>query len=138
MLLLTNDKVQNAEAAKSVYMAYLLRSKIEVVFKFLKQNLGWEAFQVRDFNSIKNLLALAFFLIGFFPELENELKNHPMTIRLCQLAKAKGKTTLHFLLNGLEMLTNFQQVSVWMKQNDITKEQINQFLQEIGIKSNSG
>jgi hypothetical protein len=138
MLLLTNNKVQSAEAAKSVYMAYLLRSKIEVVFKFLKQNLGWEAFQVRDFNSIKNLLALAFFLIGYFPELENELKDHPMTIHLCQLAKSKGKTTLHFLLNGLEMLTNFQQVSLWMKQNDITKEQIDQFLQEIGMKSNSG
>lgn len=138
MLLLTNNKVQSAEAAKSVYMAYLLRSKIEVVFKFLKQNLGWEAFQVRDFNSIKNLLALAFFLIGYFPELENELKDHPMTIHLCQLAKSKGKTTLHFLLNGLEMLTNFQQVSLWMKQNDITKEQIDHFLQEIGMKSNSG
>jgi Transposase DDE domain len=138
MLLLTNNKVQSAEAAKSIYMAYLLRSKIEVVFKFLKQNLGWEAFQVRDFNSIKNLLALAFFLIGYFPELENELKDHPMTIHLCQLAKSKGKTTLHFLLNGLEMLTNFQQVSLWMKQNDISKEQIDQFLQEIGVKSNSG
>jgi hypothetical protein len=36
------------------------------------------------------------------------------------------------------MLTNFQQVSLWMKQNDITKEQIDQFLQEIGMKSNSG
>lgn len=138
MLLLTNNKVQSAEAAKSVYMAYLLRSKIEVVFKFLKQNLGWEAFQVRDFNSIKNLLALAFFLIGYFPELENELKDHPMTIHLCQLAKSKGKKTLYFLLNGLEMLTNFQQVSVWMQQNDITKEQIDQFLQEIGLKANSG
>jgi hypothetical protein len=138
MLLLTNNKVQSAEAAKSVYMAYLLRSKIEVVFKFLKQNLGWEAFQVRDFNSIKNLLALAFFLVGFFPELENELKSHPMAIHLCKLAKAKGKISLHFLLNGLEMLTNFQQVSSWMNQNHITKEQINQFLHEIGFKFNSG
>jgi hypothetical protein len=136
MLLLTNQQVFNAETAKAVYMAYLLRAKIEVVFKFLKQNLGWEAFQVRDFNTIKNLLALAFFLVGFFPELENELKNHPMTIHLCHLAKAKGKKTIHFLLNGLEMLVNFQQVSLWMRQNDISKEQIEQFLQEIGLKNN--
>jgi hypothetical protein len=137
MLLLTNNKVQSAQDAKSIYMAYLLRSKIEVVFKFLKQNLGWEAFQVRDFNSIKNLLALAFFLVGFFPELENELKEHPLAIHLCHLAKSKGKVSLHFLLNGLELLVNFQQVSFWMKQNDISKEQIEQLLQEIGIQFNS-
>lgn len=136
MLLLTNQKVNSAEAAKSVYMAYLLRSKIEVVFKFLKQNLGWEAFQIRDFNSIKNLLALAFFLVGFFPELEKELKSHPLAIQLCKLARAKGKITLHFLLKGLEMLTNFQQVSVWMKQNDIEKEDIDDFLADLGIINN--
>jgi hypothetical protein len=136
MLLLTNQKVNSAEAAKSVYMAYLLRSKIEVVFKFLKQNLGWEAFQVRDFNSIKNLLALAFFLVGFFPELEKELKSHPLAIQLCKLARAKGKITLHFLLKGLEMLTNFQQVSVWMKQNDIEKEEIDDFLADLGLINN--
>lgn len=133
MLLLTNKQIDCAEQAKSVYMAYLLRAKIEVVFKFLKQNLGWENFQIRDFNSIKNLLALAFFLVGFFPELEDELKEHPMSIHLCQLAKSKGKVSLHFLLKGLEILINFQQVSLWMKQNDISQEQIEQFLQEIGI-----
>jgi hypothetical protein len=136
MLLLTNQKVDNAKDAKSIYMAYLLRSKIEVVFKFLKQNLGWEAFQVRDFNSIKNLLALAFFLVGFFPELENELKSHPMAIHLCKLARSKGKITLHFLLEGLVILDNFIQVDTWMKQNDIKKEDIDAFLADLGFNFN--
>ena len=134
MLLLTNQKVNSPQAAKSIYIAYLLRAKIEIVFKFLKQNLGWEAFQVRDFNSIKNLLALAFFLVGFFPELENELKSHPLAIHLCKLAKSKGKITLHFLLNGLEMLVNFQQVNDWMQQNNITKDDIDVFLADLGFK----
>jgi hypothetical protein len=82
MLLITNRTLNNAQDAKAIYVTYLLRTKIEVVFRFLKQNLGWEAFQIRDFNSIKNLLALAFFLVGFFPELEKELAAHPIAIQL--------------------------------------------------------
>jgi Transposase DDE domain len=72
MLLLTNRTIRNGSQAQEIYAAYLLRSKIEVVFRFLKQNLGWETFQVRDFKKIPNLLALAFFLVGFFPELEEQ------------------------------------------------------------------
>ena len=128
MLLLTNEIVKTAQDAKQIYMTYLLRAKIEVVFKFLKQNLGWESIQVRDFNSIKNLLALAFFLVGYFPELEQELKAHPIALKLCKLAKSKGKVTMHFLLLGLEILANFQKVSIWMNQNDISNEQINEIL----------
>jgi len=75
MLLITNRSITTEQAAKNVYQAYLLRAKIEVVFKFLKQNLGWETFQVRDFQSIENLLALAFYLAGYFDELQKTIKN---------------------------------------------------------------
>jgi Transposase DDE domain len=128
MLLLTNSVIERAEDAKNIYSGYLLRSKIEVVFKFLKQNLGWEAFQVRDFNSIKNLLAIAFFLVGFFPELEDELKEHPLAIRLCKLACSKGKITLHFLCKGLEKLAHYEEVNRWMHEYDVTPEQIQELL----------
>ncbi|HNL07047.1 MAG TPA: transposase [Chitinophagales bacterium] len=128
MLLITNRPVTNAEEAKGIYMAYLLRSKIEVVFKFLKQHLGWEAFQVRDFNSIKNLLALAFFLVGFFPELQTQLANHPTAQYLCDLARSKGKVTLYFLLKGLEKLAHFEEVQAWMTEYNITQDQIQEIL----------
>jgi hypothetical protein len=131
MLLITNKAITCAEEAKNIYMTYLLRSKIEVVFKFLKQNLGWEAFQVRDFNSIKNLLALAFFLVGFFPELQTELESHPIAIHLCQLARSKGKITLHFLLKGLEKLAHFEEVRAWMEEYEVTEEQIQELLAHI-------
>jgi hypothetical protein len=55
MLLLTNRCIENAEQACQVYKTYILRFKIEVVFRFLKQNMGWETFQVRDFNSIATI-----------------------------------------------------------------------------------
>jgi hypothetical protein len=136
MLLITNRKIQNATQAKEIYAAYLLRSKIEVVFKFLKQHLGWESFQVRDFNKIKNLLAIAFFLVGFFPELEEELKKHPLAQNLCELAHSKGVVTIHFLLQGLERLVHFQEVTQWMQEENISKEDIDQMLHKISTGFN--
>lgn len=137
MLLLTNRKVRNASQAKEIYAGYLLRSKIEVVFRFLKQNLGWESFQVQDFNKIKNLLAIAFFLAGFFPELEEQLKNHPLAQNLCELAHSKGLVTLHFLLKGLERLVHFQEVTQWMQEENISKQDIDEMLQNISTGFNS-
>ena len=136
MLLITNDKVTCAEDAKKVYMSYLLRSKIEVVFKFLKQNLGWEAFQIRDFNSIKNILALAFFLAGFFDELKAQLQSHPIVLHLCKLARSKGKISLHFMLKGLEKLAHFEEVRTWMNEYNITEEQIQELLAHIKLQNN--
>jgi len=40
MVLLTNKKVSMIEEAYEVYIGYVSRSKIEYVFKFLKQGLG--------------------------------------------------------------------------------------------------
>jgi Transposase DDE domain len=137
MLLITNRKIQTANQAREIYAAYLLRSKIEVVFRFLKQNLGWETFQVRDFKKIQNLLALAFFLVGFFPELEEELKKHPLAQNLCELAHSKGIVTIHFLLKGLERLVHFQEVTQWMQQENISKEEVDEILKNFSTGFNS-
>jgi hypothetical protein len=131
MLLLTNRKIKNAEQACQVYKTYILRFKIEVVFRFLKQNMGWETFQVRDFNAITNLLALAFFLVGYFKELEEELRNHPLTNFLCKLALSKGKTTIFFILKGLEKLAHHQEIVEWMEKENITQRQIDEFMKQI-------
>ncbi len=66
MLLLTNRKIKTLEQAYGTYFIYMQRSKIENVFKFLKEILGWEEFQVRDFSQIKNRVALCFFVGGYF------------------------------------------------------------------------
>jgi Transposase DDE domain len=137
MLLLTNRTIHNAAQACEIYAAYLLRSKIEVVFRFLKQNLGWETFQVRDFKKIQNLLALAFFLVGFFPELEDQLKNHPLAQNLCELAHSKGIVTIHFLLKGIERLVHFQEVTQWMQQENISKEDVDEILKNLSAGFNS-
>lgn len=133
MLLLTNRIIDNDEQARQVYKTYILRFKIEVVFRFLKQNMGWETFQVRDFNAIANVLALAFFLVGYFKEVEQELAKHPLASFLCKLALSKGKITIFFLLQGLEKLISYQQVIQWMKQENITQQQVVELIDELQL-----
>jgi len=104
MLLITNIEVNSYLEAKEVYHIYLLRSKIEAVFKFLKDVLGWEEFQVRDWNSIKNIIALCFFVGNYFYEIESVLIDNPTIEIICQLGDGKGTISRFYFLKGLEKL----------------------------------
>jgi len=66
ILLLTNKIVEAHEMATYIYRIYMQRPKIESVFRFIKKELGWEEFQVRDYESIKNIIVLAFFYRSLF------------------------------------------------------------------------
>lgn len=110
MLLLTNCPVTSNEDALGIYRTYLMRAKIEGVFKFVKNALGWEEFQVRDWESIKNLIATAFYVGGYFYEIEPELAHHPVIEWLCQLGGGKGVISKHYFLEGLKCLLIHQQV----------------------------
>jgi len=104
MLLISNIKVNSYIEAKEIYHIYLLRSKIEAVFKFLKDVLGWEEFQVRDWESIKNIIALCFFVGNYFYEIESTLIEHPTIEIICQLGDGKGTVSRFYFLKGLEKL----------------------------------
>jgi hypothetical protein len=106
MLLITNELVNSFESAFEIYQAYLRRSKIENGFKFLKEQLGWETFRVRDFMVIQNIISLCFFVAGYFYENQHQMVNDPQVIIICQLAKSKGKVSKHFYLEGLKILAN--------------------------------
>lgn len=98
--------------------------------------MGWQTFQVRvggtpHFNAIANLLALVFFLAGYFKELEEELSKHPLANFLCKLALPKGKITLFFILQGIERLAQYQEVRHWMERQNITQEQIDEFMEQL-------
>jgi len=116
MLLLTNKTVTTYQDALSIYRFYLMRSKIEEVFKFVKQAVGWEQFQVRDWESIKNLIAFAFFIGGYFYAIEPRLADHPVITWLCLLGNGKGKVTRHYFLQGLQALLIHQHVETIKQQ----------------------
>ncbi len=120
MLLITTIDVANKSIAKEIYHTYLLRVKIEGVFKFLKDVLGWEEFQVRDWESIKNIIAICFFIGGYFYEIKSELTNNETIIMICDLAKSKGKITHYFFLEGMRSLLTAHRVDLFRKERNIS------------------
>ena len=122
MLLITTIDVKNELIAKEIYHTYLLRVKIEGVFKFLKDTLGWEEFQVRDWESIKNIIAICFFIGGYFYEIKSELTNNETVIMICDLAKSKGKITHFFFLQGMRALLTAHRVELFRKERNISDE----------------
>jgi hypothetical protein len=72
MLLLTNKPVNCNEDVYQVYLGYLKRSKIEYVFKFLKEVLGYESIQTRDFQGIQRLLSICFYISSYLYEMGRE------------------------------------------------------------------
>jgi hypothetical protein len=121
MLLITNISVKTSEQAREIYRIYLKRSKIEAVFKFLKSVLGWEEFQVEDYISIKNIIALCYFIGAYFYEIESELTDNRTVAFICKLGGGKGKVTRHFFLQGLQKLLTYQSVQRFVNDQDITQ-----------------
>lgn len=126
MLLLTNRKIKTLEQAYGIYFIYMQRSKIENVFKFLKEILGWEEFQVRDFESIKNIVALCFFVGGYFYEIESELIENVNFQYLCDLGGGKGQYTRHFFLKGLAKILTVKSVDQFIQKQGISDEEFQQ------------
>ncbi|CAN5785866.1 hypothetical protein BH24BAC1_BH24BAC1_35460 [soil metagenome] len=124
MLLLTNIAVASEQMALHVFHLYLKRAKIEAVFKFLKDGLGWEQFQVRQLVAIKHIILLCFFIGSYFYEMEPELTRNQFMVTVCRLGGGKGKVTRHFFLKGLQTLAQVQMAQQFFEQNKIPQEQI--------------
>lgn len=129
MLLITNLPVKKAKDALEIYLIYLKRVKIEGVFKFVKNALGWEEFQVQDWESIKNIIALAFFIGGYFYEIEPELANNSVISWLCQLGGGKDKITRHYFLEGLKNLLIHQQVELFREKARLKTDEWSEILE---------
>ena len=104
MLLLTNKNVSSIEDAYGIYLIYLKRSKIEYVFKFLKEGIGWDDMQIRDFKGIQNLLSLCFYLSAYLYEIGGEKTYDDYAVLLADIGGGKGKVTRHFILEGIKYL----------------------------------
>lgn len=124
MLLITNKDVVTAEDASNIYHTYLKRSKIEGVFKFLKNVLGWEDSQIREFVAMKTLLTFCYFVAGYFYEIESALIQNETIQFLAYLGNGKGKVTRFYILRGLNKWVNKAMVDEAIKKFDITPEQM--------------
>ena len=134
MLLLSNIALTKAFQAVVLYCLYLKRAKIEGVFKFLKDVLGWEEFQVREFETIKNLVAFGFFVGGYFYEIESALLQNEHIRWLCHLGGSKGKVTRYFFLEGLKKLLLHHQVEQFFQTNQISEKTLAQMYAIPGLE----
>lgn len=133
MLLISTLKISNYIDAKEIYHIYLNRAKIEGVFKFLKDTLGWEEYQVRDWESIKNIISICYFIGGYFYEIHSELIENETVQMICNLARNKGKITHHFFLEGLKILLLAWHVENFKIKNNISDEMFRQMQAYAGI-----
>lgn len=124
MLLITNQIVDSHEIAFEIYQQYLIRSKIEGVFKFLKQEMGWEDFRIKDFMAIQNIIVLCFFVAEYFYENEKKLVEDKSAQIICQLAKSKGKVTPHFYKKGLSIIANYILFKTYIEENNLSENDI--------------
>ncbi len=129
MLLLTNKEVTTEELAAIIYQIYLQRSKIEGVFKFLKDILGWEESQIRNFKAIKTVLTFCYFVAGYFYEIESALIENESIKFIAYLGNGKGKVTRHYILQGFSKMIVKTEVDEAIEEFGITQQQIKQLMQ---------
>lgn len=75
LMLLTTMKVFNLSQARDIIACYLKRWKCEEAIEFLKGRIGFERFNVRDYERMKHLVLLAMMAMGFlcFIQLSNRV-----------------------------------------------------------------
>ena len=84
-LLFTNKNITPDNDAYEIYLIYLKRSKIEYVFKLLKDGLGWEDVQIKDFKGIQSLLSKCFYISSYLYEIGEEHAFDDYTILLAEI-----------------------------------------------------
>ena len=77
---------------------------------------------------IQNVLALTYWAGGYFYEQQAELSQEPVVVWLCQLAKSKGKITLHFLLAGLQIVAQHLLFEEFIRQAGLSPEEVEQLV----------
>lgn len=128
MILITNIQVDDEKMAMLAFEIYMTRSKIEGVFKFCKSSLGWENIQIPQFECVKNLLSLVFFIAGYFYEIQDEITKDDTMIWLAKLGGGKGKVTRNYILRGIEILINYRLAQQYIKEHNITEKQIDEIV----------
>ena len=83
---------------------YLKRSRIETVFKFLKEGLGWEELQLRNFLGIQRLLSFCFFIAAYLYKIGDQEAHDDYVIMLARLGGGKGVVSKGYILRGIKAL----------------------------------
>ena len=133
MLLITNKKIHNPYDAYQIYDCYLKRSRIEGVFKFMKEAMGWEEFRLKDFNGIKALVAVGFFVASYLYEITRKEVYDDFVVLVAEAGGAEnGKVTRHYILEGIKAILTKYRVDQVFNRNKPDEETLNSIHDMVG------
>ena len=132
MLLITNKFVTTDEQALLIYQIYLKRSRIETVFKFLKEGLGWEGMQLRNFLSVQKLLSFCFFIAAYLYKIGDQEVDDDYAILLARLGGGKGVVSKHYILQGIKALLSKYRVDRFFEEYKPSKDTIENMISASG------
>ncbi len=113
-----------------IYNAYGYRWKIELVFKFLKSNLGWEKFRLKDYEANKKMIALLFMIGAYLYDVGKVKIDLRVIEMLAYMGAGKGKITEFYIARGLRSFINMNETIRYMKEN-YTEEEIDEIHKEL-------
>ena len=122
MLLMTNKTIKTAADAHLVYQIYLKRSRIECVFKFLKDGMGWEDIQIQDFQGIQNLLSICFFLAAYLYEIKEQEVHDDFIILLAKIGGGKGIVSRHYIFHGIQKLVDKHRIDRILEEEKVSQQ----------------
>ena len=125
--------IKTAEDANLVYQIYLKRSRIECVFKFLKEGMGWEEIQIQDFQSIQNLLSICFFLAAYLYEIKEQEVHDDFVILLAKIGGGKGVVSRHYIFQGIQQLVAKHRVDRILEEEKASQQTIEEMFTFGGI-----
>jgi hypothetical protein len=132
MLLVTNKSVTTEEQALLIYHIYLKRSRIETVFKFLKEGLGWEDMQLRNFLGIQRLLSFCFFIAAYLYKIGDQEAYDDYVILLARLGGGKGTVSKHYILQGIKALLSKYRVDRFFEEYKPSEDTIEDMISVSG------
>ena len=132
MLLITNKFVTTEEQALLIYQIYLKRSRIETVFKFLKEGLGWEEMQLRNFLGIQRLLSFCFFIAAYLYKIGDQEVDDDYAILLARLGGGKGVVSKHYILQGIKALLSKYRVDRFFEEYKPSQDTIESMISASG------
>jgi len=135
MLLITSKDINGTDNVLKIYYAYLKRSRIEYVFKFLKEGLGWEDMQIKSFQGIQNLLSLCFFLGAYLYEVGEQEAYDDYAVLLAEIGGGKGVVSRHFILKGVKALLTKYRVDRLFEKRQPSEETIEDMLAIAGVEA---
>lgn len=124
MFLITNHEINDTDQAREIYLSYLKRWRIESVFKFVKSTLGWEQFRLKDFNGIKTLIAIGFYIASYLYEIGDRDVDETLTAFLSEIGGGKGVISRYFIWEGIKNLLIKYKVDQIFQKHEPDKEMV--------------